>query len=223
MIKQSAEPHTNGAPAVPSRLAMNRLGPQKGSTTQPVKRTAESNGQGDDIAQKRLTAKKRTEENGRARTVARAQAVAEKLSTATVQVSSAIAESTGAVEELEKTMHTIAAGADQASTAAEESPAAINQIEKASDSANGRAETSLRRVNELQALAKSTTADLEALIKGVGDAANANMESAKMIGELERQSEEIGKIVHAVTRIADQTNLLALNAAIEAARAGEHG
>ncbi len=44
-----------------------------------------------------------------------------------------------------------------------------------------------------------------------------------MVGELERQSEEIGKIVHAVTRIADQTNLLALNAAIEAARAGEHG
>jgi methyl-accepting chemotaxis protein len=44
-----------------------------------------------------------------------------------------------------------------------------------------------------------------------------------MIAELERQSEEIGKIVHAVARIADQTNLLALNAAIEAARAGEHG
>ena len=44
-----------------------------------------------------------------------------------------------------------------------------------------------------------------------------------MVGELERQSEEIGKIVHAVARIADQTNLLALNAAIEAARAGEHG
>ena len=80
-----------------------------------------------------------------------------------------------------------------------------------------------KRVNELQALAKSTTADVEALIKGVGDAADANLESAKMIGELERQSEEIGKIVHAVTRIADQTNLLALNAAIEAARAGEHG
>jgi methyl-accepting chemotaxis protein len=49
------------------------------------------------------------------------------------------------------------------------------------------------------------------------------MESARMIVELEKQSEEIGKIVHAVVRIADQTNLLALNAAIEAARAGEHG
>jgi methyl-accepting chemotaxis protein len=220
---KNAETHTNGTPAVPNRLAMNRLGPQRGSATPPAKRAAEANGQGDDIAQNRLIAKKMAEEKARARTVARAQAVAEKLSTATDQVSSAIAEATGAVEELEKTMHTIAAGADQASAAAEESRAAISQIEKASDNANARAEVSLRRVNELQGLAKSTTADLEVLIKGVGDAANANIESAKMIGELERQSEEIGKIVHAVTRIADQTNLLALNAAIEAARAGEHG
>jgi methyl-accepting chemotaxis protein len=221
MIKQHEAP-TNGAPSVPNRLAMNRLGPQRGSTT-PPKSAAEPNGHGDDLAQNRLSAKKLAEEKARARTVARAQAVAEKLSTATDQVSSAIAEATGAVEELEKTMHTIAAGADQASAAAEESRAAINQIDKASDGANDRAEVSLRRVNELLALAKSTTVDLETLIRGVGDAANANLESAKMIGELERQSEEIGKIVHAVTRIADQTNLLALNAAIEAARAGEHG
>ncbi|MGA2144070.1 MAG: methyl-accepting chemotaxis protein [Bryobacteraceae bacterium] len=222
MLK-NAEAPTNGAPAVPTRLAMNRLGPQKGSVTPPGKKAAEPNGHGDDLAESRLTAKKLAEEKARARTVARAQAVAEKLSTATEQVSSAIAEATGAVEELEKTMHTIAAGADQASAAAEESRAAINQIEKASDKSNARAEASLRRVNEVVALVKSTTADVEAIIKGVGDAADGNLESAKMIGELERQSEEIGKIVHAVTRIADQTNLLALNAAIEAARAGEHG
>jgi methyl-accepting chemotaxis protein len=223
MIRPNAEAHTNGAPAVPNRLAMNRLGPQKNPAAPPIKRAVETNGQGDDIAQNRLTAKKLADEKARARTVARAQAVAEKLSTATDQVSSAIAEATGAVEELEKTMHTIAAGAEEASAAAEESRAAINQIEKASDRANSGAEGSLQRVNELQALAKSTIVDVEALIKGVGDAADGNLESAKMIAELERQSEEIGKIVHAVTRIADQTNLLALNAAIEAARAGEHG
>jgi methyl-accepting chemotaxis protein len=203
MIKQNAETYTNGAPAVPSRLAMNRLGPQKGpATPPPIKKTAEPNGHGDDLSQNRLTAKKMAEEKARARTVARAQAVAEKLSAATDQVSSAIAEASGAVEELEKTMHTIAAGADQASAAAEESRAAINQIEKASDTANARAEVSLRRVSEVVALAKSTTTDIETLIQGVGDAADANIESAKMIGELERQSEEIGKIVHAVTRIA---------------------
>ena len=220
---RNAETPANGAHVAPNRLAMNRLGPQRGAAAPPARKPAETNGQGDDIAQNRLTAKKLAEEKARARTVARAQAVAEKLSTATDQVSSAIAEATGAVEELEKTMHTIAAGADESSAAAEESRAAINQIEKASDNANARAEVSVRRVNEVVALARSTTVDIQALIKGVGDAANGNMESAKMIGELERQSEEIGKIVHAVTRIADQTNLLALNAAIEAARAGEHG
>jgi methyl-accepting chemotaxis protein len=222
MIKQYEDTPTNGAAG---RIAMNRLGPQKSSGMPPARKPAvvDRNGHGDDLSQSRLTAKKMADEKTRARTVARAQAVAEKLSAATEQVSSAIVEATGAVEEMEKTMHTIAAGADQSSAAAEESRAAINQIEKASDTANERAEVSLRRVNESQALAKSTTTDIEALIKGVSDTADANLESAKKIGELERQSEEIGKIVHAVTRIADQTNLLALNAAIEAARAGEHG
>jgi methyl-accepting chemotaxis protein len=217
VIKQLDTP-TNGTS---NRLAMNRLGPQRSSG--PAKRAEETAGHGDDPGQSRMNAKKLADDKARARTVARAQAVAEKLSAATEEVSSAIAEATGAVEEMEKTMHTIAAGAEQSSAAAEESRAAINQIEKASDIANGRAETSLRRVNEVVTLVKSTTVDIEALINGVGETANANLESAKMIGELERQSEEIGKIVHAVTRIADQTNLLALNAAIEAARAGEHG
>ena len=224
MIRQNAETPSNGTTAVPNRLAMNRLGPQKNSALQSsTKHLAEPNGQADDLGQNRLTAKKLAEEKQRARTLARAQAVAEKLSAATDEVSSAITEATGAVEELEKTMHSIGEAADQASTAADECRARISEVEKASANVNSSAEESLRRVSELQALSKSTTADIDILIKGVGDSAAANMESAKMVGELERQSEEIGKIVHAVTRIADQTNLLALNAAIEAARAGEHG
>jgi methyl-accepting chemotaxis protein len=222
MIKQSAPPTNGNGTVVPNRLAMNRLGPQKASAP-PLKRTAEPSGNGNGLAQSQLTTKKLSEDKARARTVARAQAVAERLSSATEQVASAITEATGAVEEMEKTMHTIAAGADQSSAAAEESRAAINQIEKASASANERAEVSLRRANEVLALAKSTTVDIETLINGVRDTAAANLEFAKKIGELERQSEEISKIVQAVTRIADQTNLLALNAAIEAARAGEHG
>ena len=171
----------------------------------------------------RLQSKKIAEDKTRARTLARAQAVAEKLSTATEQVASAINEATSTVEQLGKSMQTIASGAEEAGAAAEESRAAINQIEKASDEANTQAAGSLTLVDNLYALSRSTSVDIKTLIKGVSDAAQANFDSAKMIAELERQSEEIGKIVHAVARIADQTNLLALNAAIEAARAGEHG
>ena len=176
-----------------------------------------------DLSRDRVEARKLAEQKTKARTMARAQAVAEKLSSATEQVSSAITEATGAIHELEKTMQQIATGAQQASAAAEESRTAINQIEKTTDEANKTATISRDKVDFLQQLTKTTTVDIESLISGVGGAAKANIESAKMIVELERLSDEIGKIVHAVARIADQTNLLALNAAIEAARAGEHG
>jgi methyl-accepting chemotaxis protein len=216
------EPKVNGSIAPTGRLATNRLAPQRTAAAPPTSKAAFGRPV-DDGSENRVAAKKMAEEKARARTLARAQAVAEKLSAATEQVASAIAEANSAVVELEKTMHSIAAGAEQSSAAAEESRAAINQIEKASDTANGRADASLQKVNELQVLAKTTQSDIQELIKGVTESAQANLQSAKMVGELERQSEEIGKIVHAVARIADQTNLLALNAAIEAARAGEHG
>lgn len=48
-------------------------------------------------------------------------------------------------------------------------------------------------------------------------------QSAEVVTQLGRRSQEIGQIVETISGIAGQTNLLALNAAIEAARAGEQG
>ncbi len=176
-----------------------------------------------DIQHDRLAARRLAEEKARARTHARAQAVAEKLSGATTEVTSSINEASGAIRELEKTMQQIATGAREASAAAEESRSAINEIDKASNEAARNAAASRQQVVALQGLVKDTGIDVGRLITGVAESAKTNVDSARMVLELQRLSEEIGKIVHAVARIADQTNLLALNAAIEAARAGEHG
>ena len=193
------------------------------SPSADAKRRDGVSGAVESLQQDRLAARRQAEEKARARTLARAQAVAEKLSSATAEVSSAIHEASGAIHQLEKTMQQVASGAREASAAAEESRAAITEIDKAASQAAKNADASMQQVNLLQQLVKDTSGDIAKLIHGVEISARSNIESAKKIAELEKLSGEIGKIVHAVARIADQTNLLALNAAIEAARAGEHG
>jgi methyl-accepting chemotaxis protein len=61
------------------------------------------------------------------------------------------------------------------------------------------------------------------MISEMGFIGAAVTNSADVIAELGKSSNEIGKIARVIEEIADQTNLLALNAAIEAARAGEQG
>jgi len=177
----------------------------------------------EDLGVKRDEARKQAQQKAKTRTLARQQAIAERLASAVEEMTSSLEEAASAAEQLGRNMEQIAAAAEQSSAGAEESRAGINQISKASEKADELAKFSLQKGEVLQGLIKTTTTDIESLITGVQASADANMESTKLIKELEKNSEQIGEIVGAVVRIADQTNLLALNAAIEAARAGEHG
>ncbi len=71
--------------------------------------------------------------------------------------------------------------------------------------------------------AKSGGVVVNQTVEGMNRIEEVVRQSAAMVKELGKSSEQIGEITQVIDDIADQTNLLALNAAIEAARAGEQG
>jgi methyl-accepting chemotaxis protein len=170
-----------------------------------------------------VTAREAEAQRKKARTLAKQQQAAERIAAATGQLASGIAEASSAAEELKRASDQIAAGAEEASSAAQESLAAFQQVGVSITRQLQNAELSRIKGEACQTLIVRTSADVAALIQNVGTAAERQLESVRMVSELEKQAANIGDIVKAVARIADQTNLLALNAAIEAARAGKHG
>lgn len=193
------------------------------SIDQDTRKGGQLSGQSDDMERRRSLAKKQAQDKVRARTLAKQQQLAERIAMATEQLASGIEEASSAAEELGSTTEQIATGANEAASSAAESRAAINQIDKAAVIADKNAKESLERVDLAKELVEITSNEIRTMIVGIQSVAEINLESVKLVEELEKQSDEIGNIVQAVVRIADQTNLLALNAAIEAARAGEHG
>ena len=196
-------PHTNG------RSATSLL------DTRPIET--------EEATRRRDLARQQAEQKKQARTSAKQQQIAERLATATQQLSAGVEEAASAVRELATGVDQVSKATQIAGAATEESLVAIGQIERTSELASKNSQDSLTRVDRAQMMLRETTADIEVIIQGVKDQAETNLTSAKTVSELEKQAEEVGEIVQSVVGIAKQTNLLALNAAIEAARAGEHG
>jgi len=154
MIKQTSEAPTNGAPPVPNRLAMNRPRGTEGIGTAAAARHEEGPG----AEWTRPTIFPRTAfppRNWRrirhaARTMARAQAVAEKLSAATDLVSSANRRSLWRRSKNSKRRCTPSPPAPTRRRARRKSPVPPStRSRRLSTLANGRADASLKRVNEL--------------------------------------------------------------------------
>ncbi len=105
---------------------------------------------------------------------------------------------------------------DSVATAVNEMAATVQEVARNTADAAQLAHTADSDAASGQKAVDDTVANIRALNDEFQGA-------ARVISELESQSENIGSVLDVIRGVAEQTNLLALNAAIEAARAGEHG
>lgn len=104
----------------------------------------------------------------------------------------------------------------QLATAITEMSSSAQEVAQNTNDCATTAQDSLVVVQQGQQKVASNSSAIQALSVEMADA-------ALVIGQLEKDSQQIGAVLDVIKAISEQTNLLALNAAIEAARAGEQG
>lgn len=117
----------------------------------------------------------------------------------------------------------ISDGADSSAYAVQEAVEAIEDIRQLATEVNTLAVESADNSKVIISNLDTSTRSIESLVDGIQNIAQGSERTLESIHELEKNAEQIERIIGLVGDIAAQTNLLALNASIEAARAGEHG
>lgn len=105
---------------------------------------------------------------------------------------------------------------EQVATAVQEMDVTLTQVTANTANAAAGANEVNQAVVKGKQVVSQTTQSVEMLAKEM-------QEIARVINQLQTDSNSIGVVLEVIRGIAEQTNLLALNAAIEAARAGEQG
>ncbi|MCW3172154.1 methyl-accepting chemotaxis protein [Shewanella subflava] len=104
----------------------------------------------------------------------------------------------------------------QTATAMEEMTSTVHEINRSAQNAADSARTAQQEAQKGQQVVQVNTHNINRLVAKINDVSS-------IIGNLEKETNNVGNILGVIGSIAEQTNLLALNAAIEAARAGEQG
>ena len=124
----------------------------------------------------------------------------------------------------------VAEGVEQVATGAQEQASSIEDVQNLLVVMTQDVDTNttqLIRANELATTSSQHSTECAAAVEEVNTSVSQLKSTAvrtnETMAELQKASEQIGKITEMIRGISGQTNLLALNAAIEAVRAGEAG
>ncbi len=126
-------------------------------------------------------------------------------------------------DSLSHTSNAVAHGARDQVGQTVQAASAITELSASFDEVAGSSTNASDLARSSSEMAQSGRKIVSKTAQGMASIAAMVAESSELIGELDRSSEEVGRVVNVINGIAEQTNLLALNAAIEAARAGEQG
>ncbi len=132
-----------------------------------------------------------------------------RISSTANTLDAAAAEMAGAIERAASQADSVATASEEMSTTSTEIAQNCVKAARSSEKAHSSAVTGAKII--------------ERTIEVMNRVNGREKESAAIIINLGKRSDQIGQVIELINDIAEQTNLLALNAAIEAARAGEHG
>ncbi len=147
----------------------------------------------------------------------------QKTNSAIIDLSEQTASASNQAEGIARTVGQLSSGAESSAEAVQETVEAIEDVRELATEVNQRALNSANQSKQIIGELGTTTDSIQGLVNSIRKIVTGNEDALKNIHQLEKNAEQIERIIGLVGDIAAQTNLLALNASIEAARAGEHG
>lgn len=152
------------------------------------------------------------------------------IASAAEQASVSVSTVAAATEELSSNINQVASASEQTSGSVDSTVQDINKLSGNISEAGSSVSGLVNEINGIVSAIEEMNATLSEIAKNTQQASDISLKASKeaetanaVMLNMQKTSNEIGKIVKLINDIADQTNMLALNATIEAASAGDAG